>query len=198
MVLFNAAAERMFGCTEMEAIGQPLERFIPARLRTFVESAVKRGTNGQLDNLTGRRANNQAFPIEASISQTMASGTKLFTLFLRDVTERKHLEAQLRQAQKMEALGQLASGVAHDFNNLLMVIFGNGELLEMSLPRDAPQRESVGQISRAAESAAALTRQLLAFGRKQVPELSIVDLNALVTDAEKMLRRLLGEMDDCK
>jgi two-component system, cell cycle sensor histidine kinase and response regulator CckA len=193
VVLFNAAAERMFGCTELDAIGRPLERFIPAHPDTFLQSAVNEGKKQQLDNLTGRRANNQTFPVEASISQTMAGGTKLLTLFLRDVTERKLLEAQLRQAQKMEALGHLACGVAHDFNNLLMVIFGNGELLDMSLPRDAPQRESVGQINRAAESAAALTRQLLAFGRKQVPELSIVDLNALVTDAEKMLRRLIGE-----
>jgi PAS domain S-box-containing protein len=193
VVLFNAAAERMFGCTEAEAIGRPLEHFIPARLRTFALSVAPGGTIGQRDNLTGQRANNQEFPIEASISQTMAGGAKLFTLFLRDVTEQKHLEAQLRQAQKMEALGQLASGIAHDFNNLLMVIFGNGELLEMSLPPDAPQRESVDQISRAAERAAALTRQLLAFSRKQVPELSVVDLNALVVDAEKMLRRLIGE-----
>jgi PAS domain S-box-containing protein len=193
VVLFNAAAERMFGCTELEAIGRPLEHFIPAPLEAFVQSAVNGAKKEPLDNLTGRRANDQAFPVEASISQTMAGGTKLLTLFLRDVTERKVLEAQLRQAQKMEALGHLACGVAHDFNNLLMVIFGNGELLDISLPRDAPQRESVGQISRAAESAAALTRQLLAFGRKQVPELSIVDLNSLVTDAEKMLRRLIGE-----
>jgi two-component system, cell cycle sensor histidine kinase and response regulator CckA len=193
IVLFNPAAERMFGCTEVEAIGQPLERFIPARLRAFAQSKGTGGAVGQLKNLTGQRAQNEEFPIEASISQTMTGGAKLLTLFLRDVTEQKRLEAQLRQAQKMEALGQLASGVAHDFNNLLMVIFGNGELLEMTLPRDAPQRESVDQISRAAERAAALTRQLLAFSRKQVPEFSIVDLNALVTDAEKMLRRLIGE-----
>ena len=190
IVLFNPAAERMFGCTELEAIGRPLERFILESLRTFGQSV---GAVGRLHNLTGRRHENREFPIEASISQSTTSGAKLLTLFLRDVTEQKHLEAQLRQAQKMEALGQLASGVAHDFNNLLMVIFGNGELLEMSLPRDAPQRESVDQISRAAERAAALTRQLLAFSRKQVPELSIVDLNALVTDAEKMLSRLIGE-----
>ncbi len=193
IVLFNPAAERMFGCTEVEAIGQPLERFIPARLRAFAPSKWTTGAVGELKNLTGQRAQNEEFPIEASISQTMTDGAKLLTLFLRDVTEQKRLEAQLRQTQKMEALGQLASGIAHDFNNLLMVIFGNGELLEMTLPRDAPQRESIDQISRAAERAAALTRQLLAFSRKQVPEFSIVDLNALVTDAEKMLRRLIGE-----
>ena len=103
------------------------------------------------------------------------------------------LERAARQAQKMEAVGRLAGGVAHDFNNLLTVIRGYGELLAADLEADAPRREELGEILRAADRATGLTRQLLAFSRRQAFEMQALDLGDVVADTEKMLRRLIGE-----
>jgi two-component system cell cycle sensor histidine kinase/response regulator CckA len=111
----------------------------------------------------------------------------------RDVTERRRLEGQLRQSQKMESIGRLAGGVAHDFNNLLTAIIGFSELLLEELPYDGRGRADLESIQKAAAHGATLTRQLLAFSRRQVQELKILDLNALVRDIEPILRRLLGE-----
>ncbi|HVP30193.1 MAG TPA: PAS domain S-box protein [Myxococcota bacterium] len=110
-----------------------------------------------------------------------------------DVTERRRLEEQLRQSQKMEAVGRLAGGVAHDFNNLLTAIQGYGTHLLERLERDDPRREEVSEILRAGERATDLTRQLLAFSRRQDLAPEIVDLNALVSEVERLLRRLIGE-----
>src|SRR6185503_18709728 len=103
------------------------------------------------------------------------------------------LEDQLRQAQKMEAIGQLAGGIAHDFNNLLTAILGYGELLTEQIGPDKPMGRDLREITAAAERAAALTRQLLAFSRKQVLTKSAVDVNVVVRNLEAMLRRLIGE-----
>lgn len=111
----------------------------------------------------------------------------------RDIDERKRLEEQVRQAQKMEAVGRLAGGVAHDFNNLLTAITGYSDLLLRSLDRMDPRRSDVEEIKETANRAAALTQQLLAFSRRQITQPKVLDLNAVVSNLEKMLRRLIGE-----
>lgn len=112
---------------------------------------------------------------------------------VRDITDRKTLEVQLRQAQKLEAVGRLAGGVAHDFNNMLGVILGYGDILQSQLPIDHPGLNSAAEIQKAARKAADLTRQLLAFSRKQILQPQVVNLNSLIDELNKMLRRLIGD-----
>src|SRR5258708_27093188 len=118
---------------------------------------------------------------------------RVFELFVEDVTERRTLEQQLRQSQKMEAIGRLAGGVAHDFNNLLMVISGYSEFLLERLGSDPRLRGPAQEISNATQRATSLTRQLLAFSRKQMLAPKILDLNEVVAENLKMLTRMIGE-----
>lgn len=111
----------------------------------------------------------------------------------RDITERRHLEQQLLLSQRLEAVGKLSGGIAHDFNNILGVIIGYSEALLQKMAADDPMREAVDEIEKAGQRAAALTQQLLAFSRKQVLEPKVLELNSIVVDVEKMLRRLIGE-----
>jgi two-component system cell cycle sensor histidine kinase/response regulator CckA len=120
-------------------------------------------------------------------------GPGYFEVFAEDVTERRTLERQLRMAQKMEAIGRLSGGIAHDFNNLLGVIIGYSGVLKKSLDKSQPTYEYATEIEKAGQRAASLTRQLLAFSRQQVLTPSVLSLNSLVSDMEKMLPRLLGE-----
>ena len=112
---------------------------------------------------------------------------------VRDITERKKLEDQLRHAQKMEAVGQLAGGVAHDFNNILNVIMGFGNLIEMNIKEDDPNRAYLKEILNAGERAVHLTQGLLAFSRKQIIDLKPQNLNEIIKGVEKFLRRIIGE-----
>ncbi len=330
IILFNAAAERMFGCSAAEALGQSPDRFMPERFRQmhrdyFQAIAQADGTKSVTEGIAlvvGHRANGEEFPMEASISRVEANGAGLYTVILRDITERQraeeelrklsraveqsanvivitdaqgtieyanprftettgytleeamgqhtrilksghtppeeykrlwemitagkewrgefhnkkktgelywesasispirnadgvithflavkediterkraeaaqvHLEEQLRQAQRMECVGRLASGVAHDFNNLLTVIRGYCEFVRNSMPVGDPRSGDLEQIRLASERAAGLTRQLLAFSRQQVMAPTVINLNDLVANLHKMLGRLIGE-----
>jgi PAS domain S-box-containing protein len=128
-----------------------------------------------------------------SVSPIALGGQPHLLLLAQDVSERAMLERQLRQAQKMEAIGQLAAGVAHDFNNILTVIQGHAGLMQQTLDSDSPQKKSVEEITSAAARAATLIRQLLMFSRKQVMQFRHLDLNDTLRNAIKMLERLVGE-----
>ena len=129
----------------------------------------------------------------ASAVRNAEGAVEKLVIVNRDITERRELEQQLVLSQRLEAVGKLSGGIAHDFNNLLGVIIGYSEALQESIAADNPLREAIDEIQKAGKRAATLTQQLLAFSRKQVLEPKILDLNAIVVDMEKMLRRLIGE-----
>ena len=193
---WNPAAERLFGWTAEEVIGRPL----PA-------------VHGEADEFRGtQRRVMQGEPVTAvEVIRKKKDGTPVTVNLvaaplheadgritgilglIEDVTGVKRLEQQFFHAQKLEAVGRLAGGIAHDFNNLLTVITSCSDLLLEDLGADDPKREDVAQIRKASESAAALTRQLLAFSRQQVLQPQILDLNETVAGTEKLLKRVIGE-----
>jgi signal transduction histidine kinase/CheY-like chemotaxis protein len=149
---------------------------------------------GRRIEITAVRRDGTEFPVELSIQRIGHAEPPTFTGFIRDITEHKELEAKLRHSQKMEAIGQLAGGVAHDFNNILTVIQGHASLLKgEAVCEDQTARDSVEQIAEAAERAASLTRQLLAFSRKNVMQPVDLDVNEVVAAMIRMLHRILGE-----
>jgi PAS domain S-box-containing protein len=158
----------------------------------MVEALGTHGTVRDLD-LELRTAGGALRNVLASIERIELSGRPCLLMLAYDISDRKRLEDQLRQAQKMEAIGRLAGGLAHDFNNLLGVVIGYCDLLFRKLPPDLPERAEILEIRQAAEGASGLTRQLLAFSRRQVLEPRVLDLNSIVRRAERMLKPLLGD-----
>ncbi len=189
----NRAAQRMFGYADVEIRGQRVDVLIPRpEQRRRGDRVVEAPDPGGHDiaaewESLGLRKDGSRFPMEATVAPFEVNGRTHSMWFVRDVTARVQLETQLRQSQKMETLGQLAGGVAHDVNNLLTVI--NGWCEELG---DVP-REAVTQIAEAAAQAARLTGQLLTFSRKAVVAPTVIDLNRVVSDVNRMLRRVLGE-----
>ena len=191
----NNKALSLFGYDSQEALKLNIRHLLP---RSEAGERVARqwlnGTSNGTERIDVISRTGERVPVEVSTrivhEDNVAIGVQGIA---RDVADRAALERQLRQSQKMEAVGQLAGGVAHDFNNLLTVIRGNGELLLQELPENDPARSDIEQINMAAERAGALTRQLLAFSRKQVVHPRALDLNSLLREIEKMLRRLIGE-----
>jgi PAS domain S-box-containing protein len=206
--LFNKAAERMFRCPALSALGQPLARFLPNEIEPASGYEINPAEPPPAESFTclvrkgklGVRADGETFPLEASVSRTQVGGRKFYGIVVRDISERvqreteaKKLQAQLLHAQRMESIGRLAGGVAHDFNNLLTIISGYSEVLLNQLPPGDPLRLPAEQIRKSGERAAGLTRQILAFSRQQVLQPQVLDLNSTVAEMNKMLRRLIGE-----
>ena len=139
------------------------------------------------------RADGEAFPVEVLLTPMPDDGRDRLHVVWRDITGRKQLENELRQAQKMEALGRLTGGIAHDFNNLLVAILGYAELLQIELPAESSAWDHVEQIRKAGDRAAALVAQLLAFSRKQIVQPRTVEIGALLSDMTRLLEPMLGE-----
>ncbi|MEW6386357.1 MAG: PAS domain S-box protein [Thermodesulfobacteriota bacterium] len=194
--LVNPGFQKLTGYSEGELLDQDSFMLISPEFREVVRDQATRMLKGQ-DNLPYEyqfltKGGEIRWALETVIPSQYLGQRATLGYFL-DITEHKRLEGQYSQAQRMEAVGRLAGGVAHDFNNLLSAIMGYGDLMLMELPEDDPLRRQTEEIMKATERAASLTRQLLAFSRRQILHPRVINLNEVVTDLEKMLRRLLGE-----
>lgn len=195
IVLFNPAAEQMFRCTAEDAIGQPIDRFIPERFRgahrdhihKFGEAKVTNRRMGALGTVSGLRADGEEFPAEAAISQVEAGGQKLYTVILRDVAERKKLEEQLRQTERLAELGTLASGMAHEIGTPMNVILGRAEFLQRKT-KDPDTARGLQTIVDQVERITRIMNQLLTFARRRPIERRPIDLNKVVVDTLEVMQ----------
>jgi PAS domain S-box-containing protein len=199
----NKAGATMLGWTSDDLLGRIMHDSIHharpdgspyAASDCTLNRALQAGEECRVADEVLWRRDGTSFPVEAVSHPMTDEGVTVGSMVtFVDVTERNSLEEQFRQSQKMEAVGQLAGGVAHDFNNLLTVISGYSQILMSDMALNDVHRELLGEIQKAGERAASLTRQLLAFSRRQVLAPEVVDLNAVVRDSRKMFERLLGE-----
>jgi PAS domain S-box-containing protein len=208
IVEFSPSAERVFGYARHEAIGELMaELLIPPSLRAAHKEGLANylvtGEGPILDRRvqqTAMRRDGTEFPIEVAVTRVDFDGPGHFAAFLRDLTEqeqlsaeRRDLEHRLHQSQRLEGLGQLAGGVAHDFNNLLSVIMNYTAFVAERTADDAELQEDVAEIQAAAERAAALTKQLLIFGRREAVRPQVIDLDDVIGGMEALLSRSIGE-----
>jgi two-component system cell cycle sensor histidine kinase/response regulator CckA len=201
ITFWNPAAERIFGYTTQEAIGRDLHALIaPSQYHDAFQEAytefLKTGKGnaiGKTIELKGLRKDGKEIDVEVSLAPILVKDKWHAAGVVRDISARKSLEEQFHQAMKMETVGRLAGGVAHDFNNLLTVISGYSDMMLNQLEKNDPLYSNVQEIQNASDRAANLTRQLLAFSRKQILEPQVINLNSILTDLNKMLRRIIGE-----
>jgi PAS domain S-box-containing protein len=194
----NHAAERLFGYLASEVIGQDVSHLIPSlsldqcddSLTSKAEHQV-RTERGLVHEATGQRRDGGTFPVDMAMSAVRVGERRLFTCIVRDITQRQHLEGQLRQLQKMEAVGTLAGGIAHDFNNILAAILGYTELALSKITRHSLSKRYLQEVLTAAKRAKDLVQQTLAFSRRTEAERRPVRLVPLVREALSLLRAAL-------
>jgi two-component system cell cycle sensor histidine kinase/response regulator CckA len=196
ITVFNPTAAALFVCTTHEALGSPLERFLPeaAQALTFAQLT----TQAVLGEMTARTATGKTLAVEISVSFERHAEGETTTVFARDLTHRKRaeerrneLEAQLRESHKMQAVGTMAGGIAHDFNNILGAILGNVELAKadaLHQSPDSPVLESLREIEKAGRRARDLVRQILTFSRNEPPQRRAVQMGEVMHDTERLLR----------
>ena len=196
---FNPAAESMFGHKRMNILGRSVSLLLPPPERPLQIAAFQRYVTGGDGPIAGRqiemtamREDGAEFPVELTVSRLSGDSRAVVTGFIRDITERRALEERVRQSQKLEAIGRLAGGVAHDFNNILMSIMGSADLMMMDFKPDDPAMGEATEIRESVRRGAALTRQLLAFSRRQATSPRLFELNDILGGMDTMLRRLMG------
>ena len=197
---FNPACEKLFRYQADEVIGANVKMLMPEPYRSghdgYIRNFVTTGEKkiiGIGREVIGRRKDGSTFPMDLSVGEAKQDGSSIFVGVIHDLTDRKRTEAQLIQAQKMEAVGQLSGGIAHDFNNLLTVIVGNAEHLSEQLSARQDLKRLAEDICNAGERGAELTQRLLAFGRKQLLRPVETECNKLLDSIHKLLRRTLRE-----
>nr|WP_229722955.1 ATP-binding protein [Xylophilus rhododendri] len=193
ITVFNPTAAALFQCSASNALGSQLERFLPDAAQALAFAQIS--TQAMLGERTARTASGRELSVEISVSFERHAAGESTTVFARDLTGRKKaeahravLEAQLRESQKMQAMGTLAGGIAHDFNNILSAILGNVELAKGDLPSGAPALESLEEIGKAGRRARDLVRQILTFSRNEPTQRAPVSLSAVVHETERLLR----------
>ncbi len=192
----NSALCRMLGYSEEELKTMGVEDIHPKESLEYVISefdAQAKGEKTLAQNIPCLRKDGEIVYTDINATLALIDGKNCDVFFFRDITEHRQLEEQLRQSQKMEAVGRLAGGVAHDFNNLLTAMLGYSEMLIADPGLNDTQRKYIEEIKKSSERAASLTQQLLAFSRKQILKPKILNINTLIADIKKLLHRLIGE-----
>lgn len=191
--VFNPAASALFQCPAIDALGSPLERFLPDAVRTLAYTQL--ATHAQLGEMEGRTAGGRTLAVEVSVSCERHAHGDITTIFARDLTVRKKietqrnvLEAQLRESQKMQAIGTMAGGIAHDFNNILGAILGNVTLAKQDAALDSEAQVSLLEIEKAGRRARDLVRQILTFSRKEAPKRSAIHLADVVHETARLIK----------